>query len=72
LTLRAKRCSTLADPQALLPDYAPDVSKKLDANAVRALVERAKELTSGGSRLDDGGLVRAIVLGFSPANGGAF
>jgi hypothetical protein len=48
LTLRMERCATLADLEALLPDFAVALSKKLDTNAVHALVERAKDLASAG------------------------
>jgi len=48
LTRRMERCATLADLEAILPDFASALSKKLDTNAVDALVERAKELASAG------------------------
>ena len=43
-TLRLERCSTRADLAALLPDYTQALAKKLDKNAMGAIVERTREL----------------------------
>jgi hypothetical protein len=43
-TLKLERCATGADLASLLPDYAQVLAKKLDREAVRAMVERAREL----------------------------
>ena len=45
-TLKLERCATPADLASLLPEYAQNLMKKLDREAVRALVERTKELLS--------------------------
>jgi hypothetical protein len=43
-TLKLERCATAADLATLLPDYTQALLKKLDREAVRALVERTREL----------------------------
>jgi hypothetical protein len=43
-TLKLERCSTVEDLIALLPTYTEALLKKLDREAVRALVERTREL----------------------------
>ena len=43
-TLKLERCSTQADLAALLPDFTEALLKSLEREAVRALVERAREL----------------------------
>lgn len=48
-TLKLERCATLQDLQALLPDFAAALAKKLDANAARALAQRARELVTPAS-----------------------
>jgi len=48
-TLRLERCATQADLAALLPDYAEALMKSLDRDAVRALVDRARELVTAGA-----------------------
>ena len=49
-TLRLERCATRADLVALLPDYTEALTKKLDRNAVLALVERTRELLGATRR----------------------
>lgn len=52
-TLKLERCATAADLATLLPDYAQALLKKVDREAVRAMVERARELLAAagaGSR----------------------
>lgn len=49
-TLRLERCSTRADLSALLPDYTEALLKKLERPAVRALVDRTRELLDAGRR----------------------
>lgn len=43
-TLKLEKCATAQDLGTLLPDYAQALLKKLDREAVRALVERTREL----------------------------
>ncbi|MFO1304470.1 MAG: hypothetical protein U1F54_12100 [Burkholderiales bacterium] len=43
-TLKLEKCATAADLATLLPDYAQALLKKLDREAVRAMVERTREL----------------------------
>jgi hypothetical protein len=43
-TLRLERCATREDLAKLLPDFTQSLLKKLDREAVRALVVRAHEL----------------------------
>ena len=43
-TLKLEKCATGADLATLLPDYAQALLKKVDREAVRAMVERAREL----------------------------
>ena len=43
-TLKLEKCATAADLSTLLPDYAQALLKKVDREAVRAMVERAREL----------------------------
>jgi len=43
-TLRLERCATRADLAALVPDYTQALAKKLDKNALGAIVERTREL----------------------------
>jgi len=43
-TLKLEKCATGADLSTLLPDYTQALLKKLDREAVRAMVERAREL----------------------------
>lgn len=45
-TLKLEKCATGADLATLLPDYAQALLKKLDREAVRAMVERARELVA--------------------------
>jgi DNA-binding FrmR family transcriptional regulator len=47
-TLRLERCSTRDDLSTLLPDYTEALLKKLERPAVRALVDRTKELLVAG------------------------
>jgi hypothetical protein len=47
-TLRLERCSTRDDLSALLPDYTSALLKKLERPAVRALVDRTRELLVAG------------------------
>jgi DNA-binding FrmR family transcriptional regulator len=47
-TLRLERCATRADLAGILPDYTEALAKKLDRNAVLALVERTRELLGAG------------------------
>jgi hypothetical protein len=49
-TLRLERCSTRDDLSALLPDYTEALLKKLERPAVRALVDRTRELVMAGRR----------------------
>jgi DNA-binding FrmR family transcriptional regulator len=49
-TLRLERCSTRDDLVALLPDYTEALLKKLERPAVRALVDRTRELLNAGRR----------------------
>jgi DNA-binding FrmR family transcriptional regulator len=49
-TLRLERCSTRDDLSALLPDYTEALLKKLERPAVRALVDRTRELVTAGRR----------------------
>jgi hypothetical protein len=49
-TLRLERCATRADLVGLLSDYAELLEKKLDRDAVVALVERTRELLSASRR----------------------
>jgi hypothetical protein len=49
-TLRLERCSTRDDLTALLPDYTEALLKKLERPAVRALVDRTRELVTAGRR----------------------
>jgi DNA-binding FrmR family transcriptional regulator len=49
-TLRLERCSTRDDLSALLPDYTEALLKKLERPAVRALVDRTRELINAGRR----------------------
>ncbi len=49
-TLRLERCSTRDDLSALLPDYTEVLLKKLERPAVRALVDRTRELINAGRR----------------------
>jgi len=49
-TLRLERCATRADLVELLPNYAEALAKKLDRNAVLALVERTRELLGAARR----------------------
>jgi hypothetical protein len=48
-TLKLERCATAADLATLLPDYAHALSKKLDREAVRTLVDRTRELLAAAS-----------------------
>jgi hypothetical protein len=48
-TLKLEKCATAADLATLLPDYTQALLKKLDREAVRALVERARELLDAAS-----------------------
>jgi hypothetical protein len=48
-TLKLEKCATAADLGMLLPDYAQALLKKLDREAVRALVEHTRELLSAAS-----------------------
>jgi hypothetical protein len=43
-TLKLEKCATGADLATLLPDYTQAMLKKVDREAVRAMVERAREL----------------------------
>jgi len=43
-TLKLERCATPADLVTLLPDYTQHLLKKVDREAVRAMVERTREL----------------------------
>lgn len=43
-TLKLERCATAADLATLLPDYTEGLLKKMDREAVRALVDRTREL----------------------------
>jgi hypothetical protein len=43
-TLKLERCATQQDLAALLPDYTESLLKALDRDAVRAMVDRAREL----------------------------
>ena len=43
-TLKLEKCATAADLATLVPEYAQALLKKLDREAVRALVERTREL----------------------------
>jgi len=43
-TLKLERCATPADLSTLLPEYAQNLLKKVDREAVRALVDRTREL----------------------------
>jgi hypothetical protein len=43
-TLKLERCATADDLVTLLPTYTESLLKKLDREAVRALVERTREL----------------------------
>ncbi len=43
-TLKLEKCATATDLATLLPDYAHALLKKLDREAVRALVDRTREL----------------------------
>lgn len=45
-TMRLERCVTRDDLAALLPDYTTALLKKLERPAVRALVDRTRELLS--------------------------
>jgi len=47
-TMRLERCVTRDDLAALLPDYTTALLKKLERPAVRALVDRTRELLSAG------------------------
>jgi DNA-binding FrmR family transcriptional regulator len=47
-TMRLERCVTRDDLAALLPDYTTALLKKLERPAVRALVDRTRELLSTG------------------------
>ena len=49
-TLRLERCSTRDDLVALLPDYTEVLLKRLERPAVRALVDRTRELLNAGRR----------------------
>lgn len=49
-TLRLERCATRADLIGLLPDFTEALAKKLDRNAVLALVERTRELLGAPRR----------------------
>jgi DNA-binding FrmR family transcriptional regulator len=49
-TLRLERCSTRDDLSALLPDYTEALLKKVERPAVRALVDRTRELINAGRR----------------------
>lgn len=49
-TLRLERCSTRDDLVTLLPDYTEALLKKLERPAVRALVDRTRELLNAGRR----------------------
>ena len=49
-TLRLERCATRADLVGLLTDYSQLLAKKLDRDAVVALVERTRELLSTSRR----------------------
>ena len=49
-TMRLERCVTRDDLSALLPDYTEALLKKLERPAVRALVDRTRELLSAGRR----------------------
>ena len=42
-TLKLEKCATATDLATLLPGYAEALLKKLDREAVRAMVERARE-----------------------------
>jgi len=43
-TLKLEKCATASDLATLLPDYAQALLKKVDREAVRAMVERTREL----------------------------
>jgi hypothetical protein len=43
-TLKLERCATLQDLAAILPEFAEQLLKALDKNAVRAIVDRTREL----------------------------
>jgi len=45
-TLKLERCATQHDLAALLPDYTESLLKALDRDAVRAMVDRARELVA--------------------------
>jgi hypothetical protein len=45
-TLKLERCATQQDLAALLPEFTEALLKSLDRDAVRALVERARELVA--------------------------
>jgi hypothetical protein len=49
-TLKLERCATRADLAALLPQYTESLLKKLDRDAVRALVERTREFLGSAVR----------------------
>ena len=49
-TLKLEKCATGADLATLLPDYAQSLLKKVDREAVRAMVERARELIAEANR----------------------
>ena len=49
-TLRLERCSNRDDLSALLPDYTAALLTKLERPAVRALVDRTRELLIAGRR----------------------
>jgi len=48
-TLKLERCATGADLATILPDYGQALLKKLDREAARALVERARELIAAAT-----------------------
>jgi hypothetical protein len=43
-TLKLEKCATAADLATLVPDYTQAMLKKVDREAVRAMVERVREL----------------------------
>jgi len=48
-TLKLEKCATGVDLGTLLPDYTQALLKKVDREAVRAMVERARELIAESS-----------------------
>ena len=53
-TLKLERCATADDLVPLLPAYTEALLKKLDREAVRALVERTRELLIACRQSGDG------------------